>query len=77
MDLLRLIYRNFIKCFWNEYLCYSTSLSTTFDWYFPLNTKRFSKEEVENNVNNCYFKLKHFNQEKASFSGGILKTNNI
>ena len=32
--------------FWNEELGYATSLSTNFDWYSPVNAKRFSLQKL-------------------------------
>lgn len=77
MDLQRFIYWNFLKCFWNEDLGYSTSLSTNFDWYSPVNAKRFSKDEVDKDVNECMLKEIYFNQEEASFSGRYTKSKQL
>ena len=73
MDLQRFVYWNFIKCFWNEELGYPTSLSTNFDWYSPVNAKRFSKVEVEEDVKLARLKNLFWHEEEACFSGRFSK----
>ena len=69
MDLQRFIYWNFIKCFWNEELGYATSLSTNFDWYSPVNAKRFSEVEIKDDLENARLKKLFWHEEEACFSG--------
>ena len=69
MDLQRFIYWNFVKCFWNEDLGYAISLNTNFDWYSPVNAKRFSQLEVENDLENAMLKKVFWHEEEACFSG--------
>lgn len=69
MDLQRFIYWNFIKCFWNEELGYSNSLSTNFDWYAPVNAKRFSELEIKDDLENARLKKLFWHEEEACFSG--------
>ena len=69
MDLQRFIYWNFIKCFWNGDLGYQTSLSTNFDWYAPANARRFSKQEVMEDLGNIGFAPSYFHEETACYSG--------
>ena len=69
MDLQRFIYWNFIKCFWNEELGYSSSLSTNFDWYSPVNAKRFSELEIKDDLENARLKKLCWHEEEACFSG--------
>jgi ubiquinone/menaquinone biosynthesis C-methylase UbiE len=73
MDLQRFIYWNFIKCFWNEELGYSTSLSTNFDWYSPVNAKRFSELEIKDDLENAALKEIFWHEEEACFSGRFSK----
>ena len=73
MDLQRFIYWNFMKCFWNKELGYETSLSTNFDWYSPANAKRFSKKEVEEELNKASLRVLFFHQEEACYSGRFAK----
>jgi hypothetical protein len=73
MDLQRFIYWNFIKCFWNEELGYATSLSTNFDWYSPVNAKRFSLDEVSADVQAAGLTKTFFNEEESCFSGRFVK----
>jgi SAM-dependent methyltransferase len=46
-DVQRLIYYNFVKCFWNEAFDYETNNMVNFDWYHPHNAWQHSREEVE------------------------------
>lgn len=46
-DVQRLIYWNFLKCFWNEDLGQDQSVLTNFDWYHPPYASRHTPEEVE------------------------------
>jgi ubiquinone/menaquinone biosynthesis C-methylase UbiE len=73
MDLQRFIYWNFIKCFWNEELGYSTSLSTNFDWYSPVNAKRFSEFEIKDDLESARLQNIFWHEEEACFSGRFSK----
>ena len=73
MDLQRFIYWNFIKCFWNEELGYTASLSTNFDWYSPVNAKRFSREEVKADLAAAALAIDFFHEEEACYSGRFVK----
>tara|TARA_B110000008_G_scaffold277004_1_gene317434 strand:- start:13 stop:966 length:954 start_codon:yes stop_codon:yes gene_type:complete len=74
MDLQRFIYWNFMKCFWNEELGYATSLSTNFDWYSPVNAKRFSELEIKDDLDNAQLKKLFWHEEEACFSGRFIKS---
>jgi ubiquinone/menaquinone biosynthesis C-methylase UbiE len=74
MDLQRFIYWNFIKCFWNEELGYATSLSANFDWYSPVNAKRFLQREVEDDLENARLRRIFWHEDEACFSGRFIKT---
>ena len=69
MDLQRFIYWNFIKCFWNEGLGVETSIATNFDWYSPVNAKRFSEIEVKNDLEKSFLKQVYWHSEEACYSG--------
>jgi ubiquinone/menaquinone biosynthesis C-methylase UbiE len=45
-DVQRLLYYNFVKCFWNEAFDYETNNMVNFDWYHPHNALQHSEEEV-------------------------------
>lgn len=45
-DVQRLIYYNFVKCFWNEAFDYETNNMVNFDWYHPHNAWQHTQEEV-------------------------------
>ncbi|MBT7951457.1 MAG: class I SAM-dependent methyltransferase [Gammaproteobacteria bacterium] len=77
MNLQRFIYWNFIKCFWNEELGYATSLSTNFDWYSPVNAKRFSKDEVFADLKTASLEVDFFHDEEACYSGRFVKSRNV
>ena len=42
----RLMYYNFIKCFWNEAFDFETNNMVNFDWYHPHNAWQHTDEEV-------------------------------
>lgn len=46
-DVQRLIYYNFVKCFWNEAFDFETNNMVNFDWYHPHNAWQHTEEEVE------------------------------
>lgn len=46
-DVQRLLYYNFIKCFWNDAFDYETNNMVNFDWYHPHNAWQHSQAEVE------------------------------
>lgn len=45
-DIQRLIYYNFVKCFWNDSFDYETNNMVNFDWYHPHNAWQHTEEEV-------------------------------
>lgn len=46
-DIQRLIYYNWVKCFWNEAFDYETNNMVNFDWYHPHNAWQHTNDEVE------------------------------
>ncbi len=46
-DVQRLIYYNWVKCFWNEAFDYETNNMVNFDWYHPHNAWQHTQPEVE------------------------------
>jgi SAM-dependent methyltransferase len=46
-DVQRLLYYNFVKCFWNDAFDYETNNMVNFDWYHPHNAWQHSQDEVE------------------------------
>ena len=44
--LQRLIYYNFLKCFWNDAFDYETNNMVNFDWYHPHDAWQHTKSEV-------------------------------
>jgi len=45
-DVQRLIYYNFVKCFWNDAFDFDTNNMVNFDWYHPHNAWQHTVEEV-------------------------------
>lgn len=45
-DVQRLIYYNFVKCFWNEAFDFETNNMVNFDWYHPHNAWQHTECEV-------------------------------
>lgn len=46
-DVQRLLYYNFVKCFWNEAFDYETNNMVNFDWYHPHTAWQHTEEEVK------------------------------
>ena len=46
-DVQRLIYYNFVKCFWNDAFDFETNNMVNFDWYHPHNAWQHTDGEVE------------------------------
>jgi hypothetical protein len=68
-DIQRVVYWNFLKCFWHSELGLETSISTNFDWYSPSNALRFSKKEVEQIICDTGMLIVCFHSEEAALSG--------
>jgi SAM-dependent methyltransferase len=45
-DVQRLLYYNFVKCFWNDAFDYETNNMVNFDWYHPHYAWQHDQEEV-------------------------------
>ena len=45
-DVQRLLYYNFVKCFWNDAFDYETNNMVNFDWYHPHHAWQHDPEEV-------------------------------
>lgn len=73
-DLQRFIYWNFVKCFWNSELGNETSKAVNFDWYSPSNAKRFSKNEVEADLNIAGLCSVSWHEEEACYAGRFQPT---
>ncbi len=46
-DVQRLIYYNFMKCFWNENFDFETNNMVNFDWYHPHHAWQHTEDEVK------------------------------
>jgi SAM-dependent methyltransferase len=57
----RLLYYNFLKCFWNEAFDYQTNNMVNFDWYHPHNAWQHTDEEVEGWLKDLGVKTYRFN----------------
>ena len=60
-DVQRLIYYNFLKCFWNESFDFDTNNMVNFDWYHPHHAWQHTVEEVAAWLNELGVKDYHFN----------------
>ena len=59
-DVQRLLYYNFLKCFWNDAFDFETNNMVNYDWYHPHNAWQHSEDEVrdwleELGVKKCTF----------------------
>jgi SAM-dependent methyltransferase len=57
----RLLYYNFMKCFWNEAFDYETNNMVNFDWYHPHNAWQHTEEEVEGWIKDLGVRQYQFN----------------
>jgi SAM-dependent methyltransferase len=73
-DLQRFLYWNFLKCFWNEDLGITYSVSTNFDWYSPTNAFRYSENEFKQMIDDNNLEIIHLHKEEACYSGRFKKT---
>lgn len=60
-DVQRLLYYNFVKCFWNEAFDYETNNMVNFDWYHPHNAWQHTQDEVEGWLRDLGAKAWRFN----------------
>ena len=45
-DVQRLLYYNFVKCFWNDAFDFETNNMVNFDWYHPHDAWQHTEDEV-------------------------------
>jgi SAM-dependent methyltransferase len=60
-DVQRLIYYNFLKCFWNEAFDFETNNMVNFDWYHPHHAWQHTVEEVTSWLEQLGVKSYRFN----------------
>jgi SAM-dependent methyltransferase len=60
-DVQRLVYYNFVKCFWNDAFDYETNNMVNFDWYHPHNAWQHNEAEVTSWLNDLGVKEYQFN----------------
>jgi SAM-dependent methyltransferase/uncharacterized protein YbaR (Trm112 family) len=67
-DVQRLIYWNFLKCFWNEDLGQEQAVLTNFDWYHPPYASRHTPEEVRGWCTDAALELVHMDVIESGIS---------
>jgi SAM-dependent methyltransferase/uncharacterized protein YbaR (Trm112 family) len=67
-DVQRLIYWNFLKCFWNDDLGEHQSILGNFDWYHPLYASRHTADEVRGWVGEAGLELAHIDVIESGIS---------
>jgi SAM-dependent methyltransferase/uncharacterized protein YbaR (Trm112 family) len=72
-DVQRLIYWNFLKCFWNEDLGQEQAVLTNFDWYHPPYASRHTPEEVESWCADAGFEVVHMDVIESGISFRAVK----
>ncbi len=66
-DVQRLLYYNFVKCFWNDAFDYETNNMVNFDWYHPRHAWQHTEDEVR-----CWLdelKVRSFSFQNANPNG--------
>jgi SAM-dependent methyltransferase/uncharacterized protein YbaR (Trm112 family) len=66
-DVQRLLYYNFVKCFWNDAFDYETNNMVNFDWYHPHNAWQHTQDEVEGWLRDLG--VKHWTVQDANPNG--------
>ena len=69
----RLIYYNFIKCFWNDAFDFETNNMVNFDWYHPHNAWQHTQEEVEGWLRALGVKAYSFNDSNPNGISVLLR----
>jgi SAM-dependent methyltransferase/uncharacterized protein YbaR (Trm112 family) len=62
----RLLYYNFLKCFWNDAFDYETNNMVNFDWYHPHNAWQHTNDEVEGWLKDLGVKTYTFNDSNPN-----------
>ena len=65
-DVQRLLYYNFVKCFWNDAFDYETNNMINFDWYHPHNAWQHSDSEVKGWLDELGVKDAKFNDSNPN-----------
>jgi len=74
-DVQRLVYYNFLKCFWNDAFDYETNNMVNFDWYHPHNAWQHTEDEVRGWLSELG--VRHFAINPANPNGiSVLLTKN-
>jgi SAM-dependent methyltransferase len=69
----RLIYYNFVKCFWNDAFDFETNNMVNFDWYHPHNAWQHTQEEVEGWLKESGVKKYSFNDSNPNGISVLLR----
>jgi len=72
-DVQRLIYWNFLKCFWNDELPFEENRLVNFDWFVPEHAYRFTEEEIRDWCTRETLEIVWFDSQESGFSVRALK----
>ena len=73
----RLVYYNFVKCFWNDAFDFETNNMVNFDWYHPHNAWKHTQEEVEGWLKELDVKEYSFNDSNPNGISVLLRKSPI
>ena len=68
IDVQRLIYWNFLKCFWNDELPFEENRLVNFDWFVPEHAYRLTEEEIRDWCSKEGLEIVWFNAQESGFS---------
>lgn len=68
IDVQRLIYWNFLKCFWNDELPFEENRLVNFDWFVPEHAYRFTEDEIRDWCSKEGLETVWFNAQESGFS---------
>ncbi|ABK77637.1 SAM dependent methyltransferase [Cenarchaeum symbiosum A] len=67
-DVQRLVYWNFLKCWWSGSVPFEQSVATNFDWYFPEHAFRHTPREVRSWFRSMGLRITHFDEIESGIS---------
>lgn len=73
-DVQRLLFYNFLKCFWNDSLTFDENNLVNYDWYHPPFTFRQTEEEVRSWLRDLGLRTVHLDRHEPSGISVLCRT---
>jgi SAM-dependent methyltransferase len=68
IDVQRLLYWNFLKCFWNDELPFEENRLVNFDWFTPEHAYRFTEQEIRDWCRGEGVEITWFHSEESGYT---------